>query len=229
VEFPSATLRFTELFPFEKVFARFLAGESKRPLMYYARLTCRTDDEVFSVCEGIIRMPVDATLLRYTHATNQGDVRQVMPFSVQLFHPASLLKFINPIDQISRAINYNRTTSRLESSGKGVIDYIRNAFDAGIFVRIIDVLDVIGAWLNEASIFARAGIFDSVRDTSGNPIYYPTVEVQGFDALCFLEMRVQGMLLATRHKTYSLVTSTLIVLFTATVMATQKVSRNREN
>jgi hypothetical protein len=186
VEFPSATLRFTELFPFEKVFARFLAGESKRPLMYYARLTCRTGDEIFSVCEGIIRMPIDTTLLRYTHATNQGDVRQVMPFSVQLFHPASLLKFTNPIDQTSRTITYNRASSRLESSGKGVIDYIRNAFDAGIFVRIIDVLDVIGAWLNEASIFARAGIFDSVRDTSGNPMYYPTVEVQGFDAFMLL-------------------------------------------
>jgi len=186
VEFPSATLRFTELFPFEKVFARFLAGESKRPLMYYARLICRTDDEVFSVCEGIIRMPIDTTLLRYTHATNQGDVRQVMPFSVQLFHPASLLKFTNPIDQTSRTVTYNRTSSRIESSGKGVIDYIRNAFDAGIFVRIIDVLDVIGAWLNEASIFARAGIFDSVRDTSGNPMYYPTVEVQGFDAFMLL-------------------------------------------
>jgi len=186
VEFPSATLRFTELFPFEKVFARFLAGESKRTLMYYARLTCRTDDEVFSVCEGIIRMPIDVTLLRYTHATNQGDVRQVVPFSVQLFHPASLLKFINPIDQTSRTVTYNRTTSRLESSGKGIIDYIRNAFDAGIFVRIIDVLDVIGAWLNEASIFTRAGIFDSVRDTSGNSMYYPTVEVQGFDAFMLI-------------------------------------------
>jgi len=205
VEFPSATLRFTELFPFEKVFARFLAGESKRPLMYYARLTCRTDEGVFSVCEGIIRMPIDATLLRYTHATNQGDVRQVMPFSVQLFHPASLLKFINPIDQTSRTVTYNRTASRLESSGKGVIDYIRNAFDAGIFVRIIDVLDVIGAWLNEASIFARAGIFDSVRDTSGNPMYYPTVEVQGFDA--FMLLRRENSELKARYEAQDLLFS----------------------
>ena len=205
VEFPSATLRFTELFPFEKVFARFLAGESKRPLMYYARLTCRTDSEVFSVCEGIIRMPIDTTLLRYTHATNQGDVRQVTPFSVQLFHPASLLKFTNPIDQTSRTITYNRTASRLESSGKGVIDYIRNAFDAGIFVKIIDVLDVIGAWLNEASIFARAGIFDSVRDTSGNPMYYPTVEVQGFDA--FMLLRNENSERKARYETKDLLFS----------------------